>query len=85
MTSMMPMAEEAKDVVYEISPPGANESYVEYCLRRANKMEREIYCADGSFNRIANAEKNSAEADANRLKYCALHATGRERREMCRN
>ncbi len=78
-------AEPQRDVVYEVSPPRANESYVDYCLRRANKMEREIYCADGSFNRIANAEKNSAEADANRLKYCALHATGRERREMCRN
>lgn len=70
--------------VYTISPPGAGESYVSYCLRRANKMERAVYCKNGDFNRIANAERRNKRGNT-WLTYCALHATAKERKEKCQD
>ncbi len=78
------MPETPPEPVYTISPPGAGESYINYCLRRANKMERAIYCKDGDFNRISNAERRLRERGESH-DYCALTANSRERKQKCRN
>lgn len=48
-------------IVYEsvdVSPPAANESYVEYCVRKANPKERELFCSDGMLKRVVSDSVN---------------------------
>ncbi len=78
-------AEEMAEAARMISPPNADESYVDYCLGRANAEERVIYCRNGVFNRIAKARRQMSESRAETLEYCLLHATGAERREKCKD
>ena len=64
-----------EEPVYTITPPAANESYVDYCLRKANAMERSIYCKNDDFNRIAAAEVQAAgDSDKASLLNCALQS-----------
>lgn len=48
-------------VVYQtldVHPPGNGESLVEYCVRKANPKERELFCSDSMLGRVLNASVN---------------------------
>ncbi|HIG40285.1 MAG TPA: SPOR domain-containing protein [Gammaproteobacteria bacterium] len=77
------MQAEETEPVYVMSPPAPGESYIDYCLKRANKMERTIYCSDAVFNRIATVQRRIEEGNSAKLNYCALHATRSQRKQLC--
>ncbi len=43
----------------KLSPPNAGESYFDYCIKKANAVERIVYCSDGSFTSRVLAEKTA--------------------------
>jgi hypothetical protein len=43
-----------------ITPPRADESYIHYCVSKANAAERNIYCSDSDFSALGEIEKSSA-------------------------
>lgn len=48
-------------VVYQsvdVTPPRSNESYVEYCVQKANPKERELFCSDGMLKRVMSTSVN---------------------------
>lgn len=56
-----PAPRKEPQIVYEsvdVTPPGANESYVEYCVRKANPRERELFCSDGMLKRVVSDSVN---------------------------
>jgi hypothetical protein len=76
--------EPESETVYEMSPPKPGEKLLDYCVNRANKQERAVYCNNDMFNRVASAQaraKDQSEADS--LLYCGLLADGAERRAQC--
>ncbi len=44
----------------QITRPRAGDSYISYCVQKANAPERAIYCSDSDFNTLGELEKNSA-------------------------
>lgn len=67
----------------QIKAPRPGESYFDYCIQKANQLERAVYCTDGSFNDVAIAERGIVDRDAALLKFCALRATEAERQKYC--
>jgi hypothetical protein len=64
-----------KEPVYSITPPSSDESYVMYCLHKANPEERALYCKNDDFNRIATAEAESSGFSSKAaLMACALRS-----------
>lgn len=76
--------EPAPEPAYEMSPPKAGEKLRDYCVNRANKQERAVYCTNDVFNRVASAQaKANNQSEADNLLSCALLADGAERRAQC--
>jgi len=56
------------------------ESYVDYCNRKANQMERAAYCQDSAFDNLSVSERNGmplgadavAAGDRALADFCAL-------------
>ncbi len=65
------------------NPPQAGESFRDYCLNRANRDERRIYCGDSSFNDLVKAEQRTIDRSTYLLEFCALRANAEERRKYC--
>ena len=70
----------ADEPVYSISPPRPGESHLDYCLKRANSMERAIFCQNSLFNRIGLAQMREDNATAENLINCIRTA-----RSNCQN
>lgn len=82
-----PVVEEPK-----LNPPKAGESYLDYCVQKANEMEREVYCQDGFFKGLIMAEKKIkddgliAGGSAHAItEFCAVQASAAEREIFCAN
>ncbi len=82
-----PVVEEPK-----LNPPKAGESYLDYCVQKANEMEREVYCQDGFFKGLIMAEKKIkddgliAGGSGNAItEFCAVQASAAEREIFCAN
>ncbi len=77
----------------QLIPPLAGEPYLEYCVEKANQMERTVYCQDGIFGNLIVAERNGTTAGPDALvagggvlaEFCTLRATSEERDLYCRN
>jgi len=77
----------------KLNPPNPSESYFDYCIKKANALERTVYCEDGSFSGLAIAEKNrggrsegktSMSSGAKALaEFCAMRASQEEREKYC--
>lgn len=93
-----PVVEPVKVAVIEpvpepkLSPPKAGESYLDYCVNKANEMEREVYCQDGFFKGLIMAEKKIRDGGLIAGKglnaiteFCALQASAAEREIYCAN
>ena len=75
-----------KQIISDPSPPNPNESYLDYCIKKANALERAVYCQDGSFSGLIVAEKNNSRMDEGPkalANYCAMRASLWERRKYC--
>ena len=62
--------------VITITPPGPNDSYVDYCLKWANKAERAIFCENGMFKRIGSEQLRDDEEASNNLLTCVYATRG---------
>jgi cell division protein FtsN len=93
-----PIVEPVKVAVIEpvpepkLDPPKAGESYLDYCVTKANEMEREVYCQDGFFKGLIMAEKKIkddgllAGKGGNAItEFCAVQASAAEREIYCAN
>jgi hypothetical protein len=67
----------------EIRAPRPGESYFNYCVSKANQLERAVYCGDGSFNDLVVAERRIVDRDTALLEFCALRASAAGRRKYC--
>ena len=64
--------------------PLPQESYVDYCVNKANSAERGQYCRDGKF--VSQSQRKiEAMGEAALFKFCATEAAGNERRQYCKN
>ncbi len=81
----------AAEKVVGLRAPRAGESYFDYCVGRANALERSMYCRNGSFRRLASAHGRISAEEAREAggkilyEFCALYATAEEREEYCMN
>jgi len=78
------VVQQVAEPVAEVSPPKAGEKLRDYCLYRANRQERAIYCGNDVFNRVGGAQaraKSQPEADS--LFYCATLADDMARQAQC--
>jgi hypothetical protein len=93
-----PIVEPVKVAVIEpvpepkLSSPKAGESYIDYCVKKANEMEREVYCQDGFFKGLIMAEKKikddglMAGKGGNAItEFCAVQASAAQREIYCAN
>jgi hypothetical protein len=93
-----PIVEPVKVAVVEpvpepkLSPPKAGESYLDYCVNKANEMEREVYCQDGFFKGLIMAEKKirddgllAGKGGHAIAEFCAVQASAAEREIYCAN
>ena len=76
----------------KLDPPKAGDSYLDYCVKKANEMEREVYCQDGFFKGLIMAEKKIkddgliAGGSGNAItEFCAVQASAAEREIYCAN
>lgn len=67
----------------QIKAPRPGESYFDFCIQKANQLERAVSCADGYFNDLVVAERGIVDRDEALLKFCALRATVAERQKYC--
>ena len=82
---------EAPASKHELSPPKSGESYFDYCVKKANGLERAVYCKDESFGSLVVAEKavlSTARIDMRSgtkalAEFCAARASLREREKYC--
>ena len=71
--------------------PGPGESYFDYCIKKANALERVVYCKDESFNSLVVAEKTAMSAGRTDLRsgtkalaeFCVTRASLLEREKYC--
>ncbi|MBL4680943.1 MAG: SPOR domain-containing protein [Pseudomonadales bacterium] len=85
--SQIPVVEASVNTIPEgvvLRSPEAGESYIDYCVKKANAAEREQYCRDGEFvpKMVYRVESMGETA---LFKFCATEATGAERRLYCDN
>ena len=93
-----PVVEPVKVAVIEpvpepkLNPPSAGESYFDYCVQKANEMEREVYCQDGFFKGLIMAEKKikddglmTGKVLSAITEFCAVQATAAQREIYCAN
>jgi len=68
-----------------ISPPRMNESYFDYCVKRANARERQIFCANRDFaSTVVRERKVRAGMGGDvLLEFCARDATPAQRERYC--
>ncbi|MEX0942714.1 MAG: SPOR domain-containing protein [Pseudomonadales bacterium] len=68
-----------------LRPPGANESYIDYCVKKASPREREIYCQDDRFSAVALSEQKVREGAGGQTyaDFCAMTATPALRKKYC--
>jgi hypothetical protein len=79
--------------VLSLTAPVAGESYLDYCIKKANQLERSVYCQDGAFDNLSLSERNGmplgeaavAAGDKALADFCALKATSEERDLYCNN
>ncbi len=74
----------------KLNPPQAGESYFEYCVEKANDMERAVYCSDGFFRGLIVVEKKIKDDGSIEGKdslvlaqFCVLKASGVQRQQYC--
>lgn len=67
----------------QVRAPRPGEPYFDYCIQKANQLERAVYCSDGSFNDVVVAERGIVDRETALLKFCALRATTAERQRYC--
>jgi len=87
VSSQIPVVEASVNTIPEgmvLRSPEAGESYIDYCVKKANAAEREQYCRDGEFvpKMVYRVESMGETA---LFKFCATEATGTERRLYCDN
>jgi len=70
----------------QVRVPRSDESYFDYCVRKANSKEREMFCTDGKFESqvIYQWQKFQQLSDRERLVYCAQEAKASDRIRLCR-
>ncbi|MBD3647684.1 MAG: SPOR domain-containing protein [Pseudomonadales bacterium] len=90
----LPVKEEKRIVVPEpepepevqVSAPRPGESYFDYCVKRANSVERSRYCRDGQFLASAVRGEQARQGMLNREQYfvfCAKEADSHQRSAHC--
>lgn len=83
----IPVVEASVNAIPEgtvLRAPMKGESYIDYCVKKANGAERAQYCADGEFiSQLSHRVESMGEAAL--FKFCATEATGMERRIYCDN
>ena len=75
----------------KLHPPGPGESYFDYCIKKANALERVVYCKDESFNSLVVAEKTAMSVERTDLRsgtkalaeFCVTRASLLEREKYC--
>lgn len=67
--------------------PQPNESYFDYCIKKATPKERELYCEDQKFSTVAIAEKQvkAGARGGAYVNFCATQATPEQRKEHCQD
>jgi hypothetical protein len=64
--------------------PKPQESYIEYCVKKANPAERSQYCRDGKFV-LQSQRKIEVMGEFALFQFCATEAVGGERKQFCSN
>jgi len=81
-----PAPEPPKPAPAPLRPPRPDESYFDYCVKKASPREREKYCADGQFSIAVREEQvRHGLAGQEYFDFCTRQASQAQRQKYCKD